>query len=634
MRDKESYEHDIELLSKTPLFDREYYLTSNPDVAQTGMDPIVHYLSSGALEGRKPHPLFDTAFYLERYPGVARSRINPLVHFIQQGRSKGYTINEDGTLLGKLSDFIEDEGVEDATLSEELLAGIHVFFNESYYLSQNPVGIEEYPSPLVHFLATGWKKRLSPGPRFDTAYYLDHNPDVEASGYNPLLHFLRSGRDEGRFPFRPLRHEVPKIMRALWFPLSRPIPKESPRLALGKKIRQTLETNRTRLVLSLSHNSYTDHCGGIQLLITREQELFNSADAHYVHIAPVTDQNSLSPMTDSEEFLVHVTIDGEPLGCDTIDKVQTVIAGKSIPRNTFIVHSLINHNVQLLCNLFHSLENKKKAFFWLHDYFSICPNFSLMRNGITFCGGPSSDSQACSICSFGQVRDQHLDDLDFLFNTIPFTVVAPSQTALDFWTKKSSLSHKDCIVHPHGHLTWTEYPIRRSNSAKPPIRVAFCGYPLCHKGWHVYMELIDKIGSIDNKWEFYHFAEEPAGISKIHFRSVRVTPRDKEAMVRALTKEQIDIVIIPAQWPETFCYVAFEALAAGCVVITLECSGNVSALATGQERVFIVKDASELIEAFRNGTITTRIKTLRDESGKRLDFVHTGSTATISVMDE
>ncbi len=39
------------------LFDREWYLATNPDVAEAGMDPLVHYITYGAAEGRTPSPL-------------------------------------------------------------------------------------------------------------------------------------------------------------------------------------------------------------------------------------------------------------------------------------------------------------------------------------------------------------------------------------------------------------------------------------------------------------------------------------------------------------------------------------------------------------------------------------------------
>ena len=64
------------------VFDREFYLRENPDVAAAGIDPVAHYLQHGAAEQRQPHPLFDPAHYLACCP-EARSAGNPLLHFLR-----------------------------------------------------------------------------------------------------------------------------------------------------------------------------------------------------------------------------------------------------------------------------------------------------------------------------------------------------------------------------------------------------------------------------------------------------------------------------------------------------------------------------------------------------------------------
>lgn len=77
------------VLLKSGLFDPEYYLRRNPDVAATGIDPVQHYLRHGAGEMRDPGPHFSTKRYVQRYPGVAKSGLNPLYHFIVHGYAKG-----------------------------------------------------------------------------------------------------------------------------------------------------------------------------------------------------------------------------------------------------------------------------------------------------------------------------------------------------------------------------------------------------------------------------------------------------------------------------------------------------------------------------------------------------------------
>ncbi len=74
---------------RSGLFDIDYYLRSYPDVQQSALDPVTHYVRSGAREGRDPSPHFDTAFYLAENPDVAAAGMNPLLHFLTDGAREG-----------------------------------------------------------------------------------------------------------------------------------------------------------------------------------------------------------------------------------------------------------------------------------------------------------------------------------------------------------------------------------------------------------------------------------------------------------------------------------------------------------------------------------------------------------------
>lgn len=51
----------------------------------------MHYLRYGAAMGRNPGKGFDTQFYLTTYPDAAESGLNPLLHYVLHGRDRGYT---------------------------------------------------------------------------------------------------------------------------------------------------------------------------------------------------------------------------------------------------------------------------------------------------------------------------------------------------------------------------------------------------------------------------------------------------------------------------------------------------------------------------------------------------------------
>ena len=73
------------LVKNSGLFDAEWYLEQNKDVAEAKADPVSHYLKFGWREGRNPSPDFDTKKYLEERPDVSEAGICPLVHYIKFG---------------------------------------------------------------------------------------------------------------------------------------------------------------------------------------------------------------------------------------------------------------------------------------------------------------------------------------------------------------------------------------------------------------------------------------------------------------------------------------------------------------------------------------------------------------------
>ncbi|HRF08163.1 MAG TPA: glycoside hydrolase family 99-like domain-containing protein [Xanthobacteraceae bacterium] len=126
-----SFESDV--TNYHSLFDADWYLEQNPDVAQAGVDPFEHYMTHGWREGRDPHPLFDTSFYLESNPDVAAAGENPLVHY-------------------ELFGWRERRNP-------------HAEFDTSWYLDRHPDVALAEENPLIHYIEFGEKegREKSPG---------------------------------------------------------------------------------------------------------------------------------------------------------------------------------------------------------------------------------------------------------------------------------------------------------------------------------------------------------------------------------------------------------------------------------------------------------------------------------------
>jgi glycosyltransferase involved in cell wall biosynthesis len=72
-----------------PAFDAAYYLACYPDVAEAGIDPLLHFFHTGWREGRNPSLQFDTKYYLQVNADVRDAGLNPLWHFLTSGRAEG-----------------------------------------------------------------------------------------------------------------------------------------------------------------------------------------------------------------------------------------------------------------------------------------------------------------------------------------------------------------------------------------------------------------------------------------------------------------------------------------------------------------------------------------------------------------
>ncbi|MGB7965471.1 MAG: hypothetical protein WCF64_04465, partial [Methylocella sp.] len=76
------------LIARSRIFDRKWYLAEYPESGVAGLDPIMHYLLSGADRGYRPHLLFDPAWYINARGPRQRDQ-NPLVDYINYGAREG-----------------------------------------------------------------------------------------------------------------------------------------------------------------------------------------------------------------------------------------------------------------------------------------------------------------------------------------------------------------------------------------------------------------------------------------------------------------------------------------------------------------------------------------------------------------
>ena len=73
-------------INNSGLFVSEFYENTYDDFSG---DALKHYLTRGHLEGKLPSLDFDPDFYLKTYPDVKQSGLNPLFHYVVYGKEEG-----------------------------------------------------------------------------------------------------------------------------------------------------------------------------------------------------------------------------------------------------------------------------------------------------------------------------------------------------------------------------------------------------------------------------------------------------------------------------------------------------------------------------------------------------------------
>ena len=155
----------MQLLLDAGVFQPEWYLSTYPDIAEAGVDPLTHYYFYGFKDNRRPNPYFDSTWYLERHTDTAPYE-NPLLHYLLVGEAEG-----------RRPIF---------------------YFDPAQYRAA--YAIPESQSCLGHYLAHRLSGKFSPIAEFDAAYYAEQYPDVAAAGVDIFEHYITYGYREGRNP--------------------------------------------------------------------------------------------------------------------------------------------------------------------------------------------------------------------------------------------------------------------------------------------------------------------------------------------------------------------------------------------------------------------------------------------------
>ena len=583
-------------------FDAPFYCTANPDVASSGIDPLEHFLRHGWREGRDPVPWFSMSAYLDMYPDVREAGLNAFHHYLVAGRHEGREARPSSSASSAARP--ASHGHDEA--ARTVRRALEPYFDREFYLARNSDVAAAGVDPLQHYIEFGWQEGRDPASGFATTDYLQSNSDVAQTGVNPFYHYLTTGKEQGR----PARHPEGWRFRLI----AQAAPSDHLRHDVGVEISRqgaqdvdgllasidAVVKDQRSLVVSLTHDDCKTSVGGIQLCLNIEEQLALHAGCTYLNLYPAQPLRSFRRQGAPDSWMLAVRCNGTACGTATEATVVQML-NRLVPRferRDLVVHALMGHAPETVQEMYRTLV-PRRALFWIHDFFALCPNHTLLRNDVTYCGAPAPDSGACGICAFGEERVSHLQRIRELFRNVPFTVVSPSTFAAEFACRRADFIVSP-IVAPHC-VVEDEDEGAACEDHDPAIRVAFLGHPLPHKGWETFVRIVEE-GHRDQRYEYHHIGSGAPWHRGITFTRVSVIADGPAATLEALRRQHIDAAFLFSIWPETFSFAAHEALAAGALIITSAAAGNVACLARERGGI-VLADEAAAINAFIDGTI-------------------------------
>lgn len=205
--------------------------------------------------------------------------------------------------------------------------------------------------------------------------------------------------------------------------------------------------------------------------------------------------------------------------------------------------------------------------FTIHDYFSVCPRINLLKPGFIYCGATTKESECNACLGCKNVISGWRTEYKALLDGARM-VFAPSEAARNIINKYYKNLKIKVIEHSYPGYQ-KEVQSRDTSQLGNKINVAVIGAISYIKGLGILEECVrySTENNLPINWILIGSAENESLLSNVKIAG-RYT--DRQDLGRLISENEINSVLFPSVWPETFSYVISEAWEYGLPVVTSE----------------------------------------------------------------
>ena len=216
---------------------------------------------------------------------------------------------------------------------------------------------------------------------------------------------------------------------------------------------------------------------------------------------------------------------------------------------------------------------------YLHDYYTLCQNYNLLKNDEHYCGGKGLTPGNCNDCRYYNSSKVYSEKLFDLLNRFKdrLLFISPSETTKEIFLAFHPEYADKTEVIPHLKLVGSSRSNIEPVKEDEPVNIAFLGYRNPRKGWDLWKSITAQHKN-DSEYSFFILNSDDLEYEDMKKVPVRFTEDSMDAMTKALIENRIHAVFLWSVWPETYSYTFFESYSANCFVITSKDSGNIAAV--------------------------------------------------------
>lgn len=332
----------------------------------------------------------------------------------------------------------------------------------------------------------------------------------------------------------------------------------------------------SRYVLILARSDYREQEGGLERYLRDEIAQLNQRGISSLCLFPFVTRRSARV----NAYLSHywgAVVDGQLTGFCRADRIPDLLAQEETGGCRLAevhIHHLLGFHLADVRGVLEASSCAVRLF--LHDYYTICPQYTLLMNGEKYCGPAAPSLEKCSRCA-SWTPEHHVRIANLLEGVRGrLTIVAPSEACRRIW-EASFPDYADRIaVVPHWIMVWGPAQEEERELRRFPIRIAFIGAPKKLKGWDVFRGVAREFATVGSGYKFFHLGSVPETLPGVRFLRVSSLRDGPDAMSKAIRKTGIDVVFLWSICPETYSFVLWECLASRAMIVTHSDSGNIA----------------------------------------------------------